>query len=71
LFKTIQIFHGITFLSVQIQILLGTLSRNPNITWDIVEANPDIDWKYSMLSCNQMTKHPYYKWSNQLNYVLK
>jgi hypothetical protein len=24
-----------------------------------------------MLSCNQMTKHPYYKWSNQLNYVLK
>ena len=28
------------------------LSQNPNITWEIVQANPDKPWRYSMLSRN-------------------
>ena len=28
------------------------LSRNPNITWDIMEANPDKPWVWYSLSCN-------------------
>ena len=28
------------------------LSRNPNFTWDIIQANPDKPWRYSMLSEN-------------------
>ena len=24
----------------------GHLSGNPNITWEIIQANPDIDWDY-------------------------
>jgi len=28
------------------------LSRNPNITWDIVSSNPQIKWDYQFLSKN-------------------
>ena len=28
------------------------ISQNPNITWEIVQNNPDKPWKYSMLSQN-------------------
>ena len=28
------------------------LSGNANITWDIVQANPDKPWKWDSLSCN-------------------
>ena len=31
------------------------LSRNPNVTWDIVQQNPDIPWDWSQLSFNEMT----------------
>jgi hypothetical protein len=31
---------------------LSKLSQNPNITWDIVKANPDRPWDYSSLSKN-------------------
>ena len=29
-----------------------SLSRNPNITWDIVETNPDTPWNWYALSSN-------------------
>ena len=28
------------------------LSRNPNITWDIVKSHPDKPWDYSQISAN-------------------
>ena len=28
------------------------LSQNPNITWEIVQANPEKDWSYRYLSMN-------------------
>ncbi len=28
------------------------LSQNPNITWDIVQSNPQINWNYRYLSNN-------------------
>jgi hypothetical protein len=45
------------------------LSKNPNITWDVVAAHPDKPWNYYALSNNPMTKHPFFK--RQLCYVLK
>ena len=33
---------------------------NPNVTWDIVEANPDKPWDYYFLSGNAMTKDPFF-----------
>jgi hypothetical protein len=38
---------------------------NPNITWDIVDANLDKEWGYDVLSNNNMSP------PNKLNYVLK
>ena len=32
------------------------LSKNPNITWEIVKDNPDIAWDYRRLSNNTMSK---------------
>ena len=32
------------------------LSKNPNITFDIVKANPGIPWNYFLLCDNKMTK---------------
>ena len=46
-----------------------TLSINPNITWDIVDAHPEIEWDYFFLSSNEM-----YYWQDKQNtggYVLK
>ena len=31
---------------------------NPNITWDIVQANPDKPWNHGGLSANKMDKQP-------------
>ena len=31
------------------------LSENPNITWEIVQANPDKPWDFQLLSWNKMT----------------
>jgi hypothetical protein len=28
------------------------ISRNPNVTWDIVQPNPDKPWDYNKLSKN-------------------
>jgi hypothetical protein len=30
---------------------------NPNITWDIVEQNPQFPWDYEALSINSMRKN--------------
>jgi hypothetical protein len=35
-----------------------------------VEANPDKPWNYHNLSCNKMSKDPYFN-NKQLSYVLK
>ena len=32
------------------------LCQNPNITWEIVQANPNKPWNYHGLSKNKMTK---------------
>jgi hypothetical protein len=40
---------------------------NPNITWEIVEAHPEIKWNYFYLSANEM----YYWQEKQRGYVLK
>jgi hypothetical protein len=32
------------------------LSLNPNITWEIIQSNPDKPWNYNWLSCNTMDK---------------
>ena len=32
------------------------LSTNLNITWDIIQNNPDINWSHWSLSTNPMTK---------------
>ena len=32
------------------------ISRNPNITWDIIKDNPDKDWKWGGISYNPFTK---------------
>jgi hypothetical protein len=37
------------------------ISQNPNINWDIVSANLDEPWDYSMLCGNKMGKHPYFQ----------
>jgi len=46
------------------------ISMNPNITWEIVDANPHISWNYDILSNNKMTKDPFFQ-NKQLSYVLK
>jgi len=43
LFKIILINDGV---------IICYLSQNPNITWEIVQANPDKDWNYGFLSEN-------------------
>ncbi len=30
----------------------GEISKHPNITWEIIQNNPDIDWGWSELSYN-------------------
>jgi hypothetical protein len=30
-----------------------TLTRNPNITWDIIKENLDKPWEWDLLSCNE------------------
>ena len=47
----------------------NTMSSNPNITWEHVEANPDIPWNYNFLSGNPMGKHPFF--DRGISYVLK
>ena len=32
------------------------LSQNYNVTWEIIQENPDINWDYSYLSENNFTK---------------
>ena len=32
------------------------LSKNPNITWDIIQNNPDKEWNWMMISLNTMEK---------------
>lgn len=46
------------------------LSRNPNITWEIVSSNSQIKWDYQLLSNNKMTKHEFFQ-NKQLQYLLK
>jgi hypothetical protein len=36
-------------------------SENPNITFDIINEKPDIEWDYNLLSRNKMDKHPFKK----------
>ena len=36
--------------------LVGYLSANPSITWEIIEANPDKPWNWKTLSQNKFTK---------------
>ena len=40
----------------------SVLSRNPNITWKIVQDNPDKSWDYSQLSYNTFG---YYSYKNK------
>jgi hypothetical protein len=63
------------------------LSRHSNITWDIIQANPDKPWDYDYVSFNPnitwdiVEANPDYPWnypelykhvySTQLSYVLK
>ena len=54
---------------------LDELSSNPNITWEIVQANPNILWDYDFLSMNpnitweivqaNQDKKWYYNWLSQ------
>ena len=32
----------------------GHISDNPNITWEIIQNNPDKDWHWICISDNQM-----------------
>ena len=36
-----------------------SLSMNPNITWEIVLANPNKPWDWYWLSVNKMGKNPF------------
>ena len=41
-----------------------SISRNPNITWDIIRDNQDKPWNWSALSKNSMSKSKK-EWINQ------
>jgi hypothetical protein len=40
---------------------------NPNITWAIVDANPDRPWNYNSLSGNPMGNHPIFQGLTNMN----
>lgn len=51
-FKVIPRDYFQKFKSHHLEIFNLFLSENPNITWKIVQVNPDIDWHYDYLSLN-------------------
>ena len=46
-------------------------SLNPNLTWNIIRENPDLDWNFENISMNNMTKDPHYKNICKTEYILK